>query len=118
MFNNKAFVGDDEPSVSSVTTNKGFLHKRPGNPGNNPHKILDSMVHEINDATLINKEISNVVNVIPEEIKRKRYKDLTPKELEELGRISASQDRFRYRFTEDDYKNDIERSASNIRWLD
>ena len=116
MFNNKAFVGD-EPSASTFT-NQGFLHKRPSNTGNNPNKTLDSIVHEINDATLVNKEISNVVHLIPEGIKGKRYKDLTPKELEELGRISANQDRFRYRFHEDDYKNDIERSSSNIRWLD
>ncbi|KAJ8707152.1 hypothetical protein PYW08_011286 [Mythimna loreyi] len=115
-FNNKAFVGDQEPSVSSFTASQGFLHKRPGNTGNNPNVTLDSMVHEINDATLVDRTISNVVHLIPEEIKGKRYKDLTPKELEELGRISASQDRFRYRFTEDDYKNDIERS--NIKWLD
>ncbi|KAJ8704498.1 hypothetical protein PYW07_011686 [Mythimna separata] len=118
MFNNKAFVGDHEPSVSSVTTNQGFLHKRPGNPGNNPNITLDSMVHTINDTTLVDKKISNIVHVIPEEIKGKRYKDLTPKELEELGRISANQDRIRYRFTEDDYKNDIERSATNMRWVD
>ncbi|CAH0697963.1 unnamed protein product [Spodoptera exigua] len=117
VFSNKAYVSDQEPTSSF--TNQGFLHKRPGNTGNHAHSALDSMVHEINDTTLINKEVSNVIHVIPEEIKGKRYKDLSPKELAELGRISASQDRFRYRFHEDDYKKDVQRSAtSNIRWLD
>ncbi|KAF9420623.1 hypothetical protein HW555_003170 [Spodoptera exigua] len=117
VFSNKAYVSDQEPTSSF--TNQGFLHKRPGNTGNHAHSALDSMVHEINDTTLINKEVSNVIHVIPEEIKGKRYKDLSPQELAELGRISASQDRFRYRFHEDDYKKDVQRSAtSNIRWLD
>lgn len=117
VFSNKAYVSDQEPTPSFTT--QGFLHKRPGNTGNHAHSALDSMVHEINDTTLINKEVSNVIHVIPEEIKGKRYKDLSPKELEDLGRISASQDRFRYRFHEDDYKRDVQRSAtSNIRWLD
>ncbi|KAH9638159.1 hypothetical protein HF086_009187 [Spodoptera exigua] len=117
VFSNKAYVSDQEPTSSF--TNQGFLHKRPGNTGNHAHSALDSMVHEINDTTLINKEVSNVIQVIPEEIKGKRYKDLSPKELAELGRLSASQDRFRYRFHEDDYKKDVQRSAtSNIRWLD
>uniref|UniRef100_A0A2A4IXX3 Ammonium transporter n=1 Tax=Heliothis virescens TaxID=7102 RepID=A0A2A4IXX3_HELVI len=115
IFGNKAIINDHEPSASFK--NQGFLHKRPGNT-DNTHKSLDSMVHEINDATLKNKEISNVV-IIPDEIKGKRYKDLSAKQLEELGRISANQDRFRYRFHEDDYKNDVERAtSSNVRWLD
>lgn len=120
IFTNKAFVGDQnqEPTASSYK-NTGFLHRRASNPENDPHKALDSMVHEINDATLKRKNQKNIVHVIPEDLKGKRYKDLTPKEIQELGEINASQDRFRYRFHEHDYKNDVDRVASaNIRWLD
>ncbi|CAH0599758.1 unnamed protein product [Chrysodeixis includens] len=120
-FTNKSSIGDATQASPSYT-NTGFLNKRPGNTENELHRTLDSMVHEINGATLKRKDQSNVIsviNVIPEDLKGKRYKDLTPIELEQLGQISASQDRFRHRFHLEDYQNDVDRTASaNIKWLD
>lgn len=122
MFAKKSYVADQTSASPSTYTNAGFLNKRPGNTDNDFHRTLDSMVHEINGDTLKNKNENNaisVINVIPEDLKGKRYKDLTPKELQELGQISASQDRFRHRFHLEDYQSDVDRTASaNIKWLD
>ncbi|CAK1593207.1 unnamed protein product [Parnassius mnemosyne] len=128
-FTNNAFV--DEKSEATFENN-GFLNKRPGNPQNDLHRALDSMADEINGTKCKNendkgKRCSHktndgtVVHAIPEEIKGKKFKELTVKELEELGEINACQDRFRYRYTEDDYKNDVIRSNTpsiNMRWID
>lgn len=56
--------------------------------------------------------------VLPEGIKGRKFSELTVTELEELGEINANQDRFRHRFSEDDYKNDLVRANASIRWID
>ncbi|XP_075988467.1 ammonium transporter isoform X1 [Anticarsia gemmatalis] len=117
MFSNKAFV-DDQNQPTGSFTNGGLLSKRTGNTDNALHRTLDSMVNDLNGANFKNKNLTKV-HVIPENLKGKRYKDLSAKEIEELGEINAAQDRFRYRFHEEDYRNDIDRSnTANIRWLD
>ncbi|CAB3261989.1 unnamed protein product [Arctia plantaginis] len=120
IFTNKAFVTDNSQPSASTFKNGGFLNKRPCNTDNALHQTLDSMVHDLN-GTNFKKGRLNIaaVQVVAEGFKGRRYKDLSPAELKELGEVNASQDRFRYRFHEEDYKNDIDRSAAdNIRWLD
>ncbi|KAL0859084.1 hypothetical protein ABMA27_010931 [Loxostege sticticalis] len=121
MFSNKAFVDDQQPESAFKT---GILNKRPGNPENELHRALDSMVNEINGTNFNRrkgkgKKGVTPIQVLPEEIKGKKFKELTVTELEELGEMNVSEDRFRYRFGEDDYKNDAIRSGNpNIRWID
>lgn len=120
MFTNKAFVNDKSQPSASNFKNGGFLNKRPSNTDNALHQTLDSMVHDLN-GTNFKKGKLNVaaVQVIAEGFKGRRYKDLSPEEVKELGEINASQDRFRYRFHEEDYRNDVDRiAADNMRWLD
>ncbi|CAH2242785.1 jg293 [Pararge aegeria aegeria] len=123
MFTNAGFV--DETELGTFK-NKGFLNKRPGNPENDLHRALDSMANEINGSQFKNSTKQNgiLIRVIPEELKGKKFKELSASELEELacpGEMNASEDRFRYRFTEEDYIDDVERSRSasaTVRWID
>lgn len=118
IFNNGGFDVSDPDTIK----NNGFLNKRPGNPENGLHRALDSMANEINSRQpQNNSENPAFVRVIPESVKGKKFKELSASELQELEEINASEDRFRYRFTEDDYKNDIERSGTanaNLQWID
>ncbi|CAH0717007.1 unnamed protein product, partial [Brenthis ino] len=118
IFNNRSFDVSDPDNFK----NNGFLNKRPGNPENGLHLALDSMANEINGRqSQNNSENPAFVRVIPDSVKGKKFKELSVSELQELEEINASQDRFRYRFTENDYKNDIERSGTanaNMRWID
>lgn len=128
MFTNSAFEEDCENQPSTFRNN-GFLNKRPGNPTNDLHRTLDSMIDEI-DGVNFNKrtkdgsknktQYSNTaaIQVVPTEIKGKKFKELSAKELEELGEINASQDRFRHRFEEDDYKRDVMNADTDLRWID
>ncbi|XP_072937578.1 putative ammonium transporter 2 [Epargyreus clarus] len=123
IFTNNAFVGDNDNEQTSSFRRNGFLNKRPGNPENDLHRALDSMVHEINGGKNKNekKNGATVIKIVPEDIKGKKFKELSVTELEQLGEINASQDRFRYRFTEDDYNNDVARSGvatATMRWID
>ena len=98
--------------------NNGFLNKRPGNPENDLHRAIDSMASEINGP---NNPQTAIIRVIPETVKGKKLKELSASELQELEEINASEDRFRHRITENDYKNDIERSGTSnatLRWID
>ncbi|XP_039748212.1 putative ammonium transporter 2 [Pararge aegeria] len=120
MFTNAGFVDETERGTFK---NKGFLNKRPGNPENDLHRALDSMANEINGSQFKNSTKQNgiLIRVIPEELKGKKFKELSASELEELGEMNASEDRFRYRFTEEDYIDDVERSRSasaTVRWID
>lgn len=127
MFTNDAFV-DDSGDSQPTFRNNGFLNKRPGNPANELHRTLDSMIDEIDGANFKKRKQksgnknqhggTSVIHVIPEELKGRKFKELSAMELEELGEINASQDRFRHRFTEDDYKRDIINATADIRWID
>ncbi|XP_014363953.2 putative ammonium transporter 2 [Papilio machaon] len=124
-YTNNAFETDN---IGQTFKNNGILNKRPGNPENDLHRALDNMAQEINDAKPKKgnekkgqEEKTNVIRLVPEDIKGKKFKDLSVTELEELGEINASQDRFRHRYTEDDYRDDISRSNTanvNIKWID
>ncbi|XP_023952349.2 putative ammonium transporter 3 [Bicyclus anynana] len=103
--------------------NKGFLNKRPGNPENDLHRAIDSMASEINGRQSKNENTENghIIRVVPKELKGKKFKELSVSELEELGEMNASEDRFRYRFTEQDYVEDIERcktATTSVPWID
>ncbi|XP_047541527.1 putative ammonium transporter 2 [Vanessa atalanta] len=123
IFTNNGFIGDTASEPSSFINN-GFLNKRPGNPENDLHRALDSMEKEISGEKFKNRtHPENVANirVIPEQLKGKKFKELSASELVELGELNASEGRFRYRFTEDDYKDDVERGSAtnpNMRWID
>nr|XP_026490637.1 putative ammonium transporter 2 [Vanessa tameamea] len=123
IFTNNGFIGDTASEPSSFKNN-GFLNKRPGNPENDLHRALDSMEKEISGEKFKNRtHLENVANirVIPEQLKGKKFKELSASELVELGELNASEGRFRYRFTEDDYKDDVERGSvtnPNMRWID
>ncbi|XP_026490637.2 putative ammonium transporter 2 [Vanessa tameamea] len=123
IFTNNGFIGDTVSEPSSFKNN-GFLNKRPGNPENDLHRALDSMEKEISGEKFKNRtHPENVANirVIPEQLKGKKFKELSASELVELGELNASEGRFRYRFTEDDYKDDVERGSvtnPNMRWID
>lgn len=82
------------------------------------------MAHEINGAKgkRANGKWSkgNVIRLTPEMVKGKKFKELSVEELQELGEINASQDRFRHRYTEEDFANDLKRSDApnvNLRWI-
>ncbi|XP_030022257.2 putative ammonium transporter 2 [Manduca sexta] len=119
MFTNKGF--DHQEPNSTSFTQTGILNKH-GNTDNALHRTLDSMADEINGVRFNRTNVPvRHSPVILEEIKGKKFKELTVTELEELGEINASQDRFRHRFYEDDYRNDVMRSGintANMRWLD
>ncbi|XP_004933343.1 putative ammonium transporter 2 [Bombyx mori] len=121
-YTNEAFVAAD--SASTSYKNNGLLNKRPNGNGDQLHRTLDSMIDEINGGkreTSKGARKNNGVPVIPDEIKGKKFRELTVTELDELGEINAAQDRFRRRFGEEDYKSDVMRSATitpNVRWID
>ncbi|KAG6447227.1 hypothetical protein O3G_MSEX004813 [Manduca sexta] len=119
MFTNKGF--DHQEPNSTSFTQTGILNKH-GNTDNALHRTLDSMADEINGVRFNRTNVPvRHSPVILEGIKGKKFKELTVTELEELGEINASQDRFRHRFYEDDYRNDVMRSGintANMRWLD
>ncbi|CAG9573398.1 unnamed protein product [Danaus chrysippus] len=114
VYPNNGFIDDgSEPSFK----NNGFLNKRPGNPENDLHRALDTMINEIDGRSSKRRDTS----LRKEDFKGKKFKELSVHELEELEEISAAEDRFRYRFTEDDYRNDVERGCSanpTLRWID
>ncbi|CAH2056328.1 unnamed protein product, partial [Iphiclides podalirius] len=125
-FSNQAFV---EEGSEKTFRNDGLLNKRAGNPQNELHRALTSMAREINGAKQKRgtgrwprrNETSGVARLTPETIKGRRFKELSAAELQELGEMNASQDRFRYRYTEDDYADDVRRSDTpsvNMRWID
>lgn len=64
-----------------------------------------------------NKDGVQVIEV-PESLKGRKFKELSVTEIQELGELNASQDRFRYRYNEDDYKNDVIKANVNLRWID
>lgn len=121
-YTNEAFVAAD--SASTSYKNNGLLNKRPNGNGDQLHRTLDSMIDEINGGkreTSKGARKNNGAPVIPDEIKGKKFRELTVTELDELGEINAAQDRFRRRFNEEDYKSDVMRSATitpNVRWID
>lgn len=118
IFTNNAYV-DDEQARSD-----GILNHRRRYPDNELYRTLDSMASEI-DGENYKKERANKEKIkqdggqtsvqVPEELKGRKYRELSVMEIEELGEINASQDRFRHRFHEDDYKNDV--INANIRWV-
>ncbi|XP_061381356.1 putative ammonium transporter 2 [Danaus plexippus] len=115
VYPNNGFMADDESEPSFK--NNGFLNKRPGNPENDLHRALDTMINEIDGRCSKRRETT----LRKEDFKGKKFKELSVHELEELEEISAAEDRFRYRFTEDDYINDVERGCSGnptMRWID
>ncbi|XP_068622033.1 putative ammonium transporter 2 [Battus philenor] len=127
-FTNKGFVDESTEQNEQAFKNTGFLNKRPGNPENDLHRAIDFVTHEINYSQQKKTEKkgqksnspSNIQD-IPENIRNKKFKELTVTELEELGEINASQNRFRFRYTEDDYRNDVIRSNApglNLKWVD
>ncbi|XP_045457669.1 putative ammonium transporter 2 [Melitaea cinxia] len=119
IYTNNGFI-DESFSESSTFKNNGFLNKRPGNPENDLHRALDSMENDIYGKTFKAKSEPkcSTITVIPEDLKGKKFKELSVSELEELGEMNASQERFRYRYTEDDYKNDVDRAAPVMTWID
>ncbi|XP_049882667.1 putative ammonium transporter 2 isoform X2 [Pectinophora gossypiella] len=110
MFKNKAF--EEKEVDSSSFRNNGFLNKRPGNPENELHATIDSISQEMNKN---GGNKTSKIKVIPD-IKGKKLKELSVTELEEVNDIIAHEDRFRHRFNESDYENDIARSG--VRWID
>ncbi|XP_045508309.1 putative ammonium transporter 2 [Colias croceus] len=121
IFTNQAFV--EEPTNDQSFKNTGFLNKRPGNPENDLHRVIDSMENELNgachDETVKNGGKSTVKSL--EHFKGKKFKELSASELEELGEIQANEDRFRHKIVEDDYKNDVDRSGlttPSFRWIE
>ncbi|KAI8441393.1 hypothetical protein MSG28_015008 [Choristoneura fumiferana] len=120
FFKNHAFdVSPEEPPKSKFRSN-GFLNKRPGNPKNELHRALDSMVHELNGDDLKNKESGNVEEGMtakaPPEVRGKKLRELSATELQDLEEINANEDRFRHRFSGEDYKEDLKRA--NVAWID
>ncbi|XP_026316327.1 putative ammonium transporter 3 [Hyposmocoma kahamanoa] len=114
VMSTNAFTYENPSQVQPETKRfkHGFLNKRPGNPDNELHRTVDAISEEINKPNFVfpvNKSRKNV----PE---GKMFKELSVTELEELGEINASEDRFRYRFNEEDYENDVLRSQ--LRWID
>lgn len=122
-FSNNAYVNEEnEPSTFS---NNGLLNHRRRDPENDLHRTLDSMAHEIDGANFKkrtrkqqNGRHHTEVIQVPEGLKGRKFKELSVAELEELGELNASQDRFRHRFHESDYKNDVLNANTNIRWID
>ncbi|CAH0404334.1 unnamed protein product [Chilo suppressalis] len=116
MFGNEAFVRD-EPAECSFKN--GFLNKRPGNPENDLHRALDSMLRDIDSSNNKKpKKGTTIIHVVPEDLKGRKFKELTVTELEELGNINAREDRFRHRFGEHDYRKDVKAASANLRWID
>ncbi|KAM3956130.1 ammonium transporter [Aphomia sociella] len=118
MFTNNAFVNDK--NQSEATYKNGFLNKRPGNPENELHRALDSMAHELNGARIKDGGPS-VIRITPDDIdgiKGKKLRELSAIELKDVEEMNASQDRFRHRFGEDDYKRDVMTANTNLRWID
>lgn len=119
MFTNNAYVDDGEPKPSFSRTSNGILNKRPGNPENDLHRALDSMADEINGTRFFKNRTSsaNSLNMARvEEVKGKKLKELTVEEFEEMSEMNANQDRFRHRFNDEEYAQDI--SRANVRWID
>ncbi|XP_063631478.1 putative ammonium transporter 2 isoform X1 [Cydia splendana] len=110
IFKNNAFE-EDEPK--SKIKNEGFLNKRNGDPENELHRAIDSMADELNGIAFKKGKDSKVV---PEELKGKKFKELSVTELESLGEMNANEDRFRHRLNEDDYNEDVKRA--NMTWID
>lgn len=120
MFTNKAFVDDQNRPSASYIQDDEFLRTRNHNTGHPQNNTVNNMLQELEAAKLKNKnhDLTKALG-IPEGLKGRRYKDLTRKEIKELGEINAAQERFRHRYSEEDYRNDIDRGmAGNIRWLD
>ncbi|XP_050679218.1 putative ammonium transporter 2 [Leptidea sinapis] len=123
MFTNNGFIEDSTVEPISYRNN-GFLNKRPGNPLNELHRAIDSMELELNgeknaQTTDAKKPNAQMINI--EDFKGKRHKELSVAELEILGEINSSQDRFRHRIVEDDYKDDVCRSGAaspSFKWID
>lgn len=117
IFTNKAFVPDKNPE--QTFHKHGILNKRPGNPDNELHRTIDSMANEINGTVKVGKKTS--IHSVANNIKGKKFKEFTEEEIEDLGRINASQDRFRHRFNQEDFQEHFNRSgqsSANFRWLD
>ncbi|XP_053621103.1 putative ammonium transporter 2 [Plodia interpunctella] len=114
MFTNNAFEDHGQGRKR-----KGLLNHA-SNPANDLHRALDSMVLEMNGAKFKNRTNgeSSKTRIAPEELKGKKLKELSVQELEDVEEINANMDRFRHRFGEDDYKRDVMRANSNIRWID
>ncbi|KAL4717870.1 hypothetical protein ACJJTC_005715 [Scirpophaga incertulas] len=113
-FANEAFEDGDPPE--SIFKN-GILNKRPGNPENDLHRALDFMINEINGLNGRGKK-QPLAKVLPAETKGKKFKELSVSELQELGQINNSEDRFRHRFGADEYESDIASASTNLRWID
>ncbi|XP_059062585.1 putative ammonium transporter 2 [Achroia grisella] len=116
MFTNNAFVNDQN---HEGTYKNGFLNKRPGNPENELHRALDSMAHELNGAKFKHggPSTSGIAPNI-ESIKGKKLRELSAMELKDAEELNASQDRFRHRFGENDYKRDVISANTHLRWVD
>ncbi|VVC97341.1 unnamed protein product [Leptidea sinapis] len=117
MFTNNGFIEDSTVEPISYRNN-GFLNKRPGNPLNELHRAIDSMELELNgeknaQTTHAKKPNAQMINI--EDFKGKRHKELSVAELEILGEINSSQDRFRHRIVEDDYKDDNKQEKQSER---
>ncbi|CAK1548823.1 unnamed protein product [Leptosia nina] len=116
LFTNRAFE-IEVPTEPSTFKNNGFLNKRPGNPENDLHRVIDSMEHELNGGK---SDIRNSGKNI-EDLKGRRFKELSVAEIHEWGEVNASQDRFRHRIVEDDYKSDVIRSGlatPTFKWIE
>ncbi|XP_061726604.1 putative ammonium transporter 2 [Cydia pomonella] len=112
IFKNKAFEEDEQPK--SKIKNEGFLNRRNGDPENELHIAIDSMADELNGTAFKNRE--KISKVVPEELKGKKFKELSVTELESLGEMNANEDRFRHRLNEDNYNEDVKRA--NMTWID
>lgn len=105
---------DTEPTTESIFN--GFLNKRPGNPENDLHRAIDSMESEVNGGTASHTAAKNI-----EDLKGRRFKELSTDELKEWGEINANQDRFRHRIIEQNYMDDIKKggvTSPNFKWIE
>ncbi|KAJ0170283.1 hypothetical protein K1T71_014211 [Dendrolimus kikuchii] len=114
IFTNKAFV----PETESTFTNDGFLNKRHGNTESELYRTIDSIEDEINGPVKVGKNPS--IRDVTENIKGKKFKEFTEKEIEELGQINASQDRFRPKFLHQEYEqfSATGQNSANFRWVE
>lgn len=106
------------PETQTSFTNHGFLNKRNSNTENELHRTIDSLANEINGPVKVGKRPG--IQDVAENIKGKRFKEFSDREIEELGQINASQDRFRPKFLHQEYDQFSGNYQNNadFRWVE
>ncbi|KAJ2938329.1 hypothetical protein O0L34_g13247 [Tuta absoluta] len=112
VFVNRAFEEPSQDPDKTGVRHKGFLNK---NRPKNEHE-LNSTVKYISGEMAQDGGHVNQDGVKVMDIKGKKLNQLSAAELKELEDMTVSEDRFRNRFGDDDYVDDIARSG--VRWID